>query len=305
MGISIEEKDHSMSDDNKVASLDEKRAEKERADFAKGVAENMGVTIDGLAEIAGDSVEGIQGALIEAMERQTMYRAHDERKKERERKLGMDPDTCCNAVCEFYVQHENAHTETADSELERIVFTGRENYCKNGSAQGCIFRLLEHPYSDPFVDIPSHNECIRVLQRIGYVRGGDFEAELGTNFMHRKNTRKLWHAYVLLLVETGRVKIPEDQWKDLREAHEDNLEHAKFCGGQDYAHEYFRNTELPDNIATIGELVAQRNALLEFIRGELDWPDGRCPCGEDVHWNGVAHTPNCRFNRTEEETDNA
>ena len=281
-----------MSDDNKVSSLDEKRAEKQRADFAETVADNLGVTTEGLAAMTGDSVEGIRGALLEAMERQTLYRAHEERGKERERKRGMDPDRCCNGPCEFYVQREHEHCDETSGE---ITSSGRRDFCKEGMAQGCIFRLLEHPYSDPFVDIPSHNECVRVLQRIGYVRG-DFEEEVGTNFMRHQATRKLWHAYVLLLVETGRVKIPEKEWKELSESHEDNLEHARFCGGTDLAHEYFRNTELPADVATIGELVAQRNALLEFIRGELDWPDGRCPCGEDVNWNGVAHTPKCRFN---------
>ena len=198
-------------------------------------------------------------------------------------------------MCESYVQHESKHEEVDEDDppgTAHIVFTGREDFCKEGTAQGCIFRLLEHPYSDPFVEIPSHNECVRILQRIGYIRGSSFEEELGTNFMQRNATRKLWHAYVLLLVETGRVKIPQEDWDNVKHHEKD---HAEFCGGQDLAHEYFRNTELPDNIATIGELVSQRNALLAFIRGELEWPDGRCPCGEDYNWDHVSHTENCRF----------
>ena len=281
-------------DVSSVVSLDKKRAEKQRAEFADAVAESLGVTTQGLAEMVDAPVDSIREGFIEAVERQSMYHAFDEKKKELERKQGLDPDTCYNGACDRYQQYEHSDTEvSADSpELEYYVFSGRKNFCKEGRAQSCIFRLLEYPYSDPFVDIPSHNECVRILQRIGYIRGGSFEEELGTNFMVRMNTRKLWEAYVLLLVETGRVVIPEEDWDNVKH-HEEK--HAKFVGGQELAHEYFRDRELPDNVATVAELVAQRNALLAFIRGELDWPDGRCPCGEDEHWNGVAHTEKCRL----------
>jgi len=277
-----------MSDD-KVVSLDERRAKKQQADFADAVAESLGVSTTGLADMVGTSVEDVQQGFLDAMERHSMYRAHDEALKERERQQGLDPDTCHNAVCDRCVQFEHTHTDPSTGE---VTFSGRKNFCKEGSAQGCIFRLLEHPYSDPFVDIPSHNECIRILQRIGYTRQGSFEEELGTNFMAYKNTRKLWEAYVLLLVETGRVTIPDEDWENVKH-HEE--QHAKFVGANELAHEYFKDRELPDNVATVAELVAQRNALLAFIRGEIDWPDGRCPCGEDYNWNHVAHTENCRF----------
>lgn len=276
--------------DEKIISLDERREQKERANFAEAVADDLGVTTEGLAELTGGSVEGIQDALLASVERQMVYHAYEERDKERERAKGLDPDTCCNMPCAECVQFEHEH---ANPDTGELTFSGREYFCKKGMAQGCIFRLLEHPYADPFVDIPSHNECVRILQRIGYVRGSSFEEELGTNFMLHKATSKLWKAYVRLLIETDRVTLPSDELKNMEHLEED---HAKFCLGQDDAHEYFRNTELPDTIATVGELVAQRNALLAFIRGEIDWPDGRCPCGEDVNWDGVAHTPDCRFN---------
>lgn len=278
-----------MSD---VVDLHERRVQKQRTEFADGVAKDLGVTVDGLAVLVEDTPDGVCEGLLDCVERNLMYRAADERDKERERQRGLDPDRCCNGPCKFYVQHEHEHRNEMTGE---ITFSGRNDFCKEGTAQGCIFRLLEHPYSNPFVDTPSHNECIRVLQRIGYVRGDDFEEELGTNFMFHKNTRKLWEAYVLLLVETGRVKILEEDWKELSESHVDNLDHARYCGGNKLAREYFRNRELPDTVATIGELVAQRNALLAFIRGELDWPDGRCPCGEDVNWDGIAHIDKCRL----------
>lgn len=287
-----------MSDD--VVSLDKRRAEKQQRALVDGVADDLGVDVEGLAEMVGDTPDGVREAFIDRLELSAMYQAHDEKRKEQEREQGRDPDECHNMVCEHYVQQESWREapDEDDPDLMQLVPAGRGNFCKHGEAVSCIFRLREHPYSDPFVDIPSHNECVRILQRIGYVRGDSFEKELGTNFMCHQNTRKLWQAYVLLLVETGRVKIPDEDLEQM-EGHEEK--HAKFCCGQEAAHEYFRDRELPDTVATVAELVAQRNALLEFIRGELDWPNGRCPCGEDFHWNGVAHTENCRFR--DKETD--
>jgi hypothetical protein len=287
-----------MSDD--VVSLDQKREEKQQREFVDGVADSLGVDVEGLAEMMGGAPDDARQAIVDRIELDMMYKAHDRRREEQERAQGRDPDECHNMVCEHYVQHERTReVPSADyPDLAEIVPEGRSNFCKQGGAVSCIFRLLEHPPSDPFVDIPSHHECLRILQRIGYVRGDSFENELGTNFMFSRNTKSLWMAYVLLLVETGRVKIPDEDLARM-EGHEEG--HAKFCCGQDDAHTYFRDRELPDTVATVGELVAQRNALLAFIRGELDWPDGRCPCGEDFHWNGVAHTENCRFR--DKETD--
>jgi hypothetical protein len=211
-----------MSD---VISIEEKIRKKQTAQFANAVADSLGVTPEGLAEMVDAPLDSIHEGLIEAFQRQSLYRAHNEAIKERERKKGMDPDTCFNGVCDRHVQHEHEHQ---NPETGRITFSGRSNFCKEGRAQGCIFRLLEHPYSDPFVDIPSHNECVRILQRIGYVRGGSFEEELGTNFMFSKNTSKLWQAYVILLVETGRLDVPKKELEEMLEHFSEDTAHAKY-----------------------------------------------------------------------------
>lgn len=278
-----------------VISLDKRRAVKARSDLADAVAEHLNVSVPELAEMVGDTADGVREALVECLERNLLYRAHDEKQKERERQLGRDPDTCHNYVCPEYVSHEGEELVPNENnpELSYVEFTGRKHFCREAAAQGCTHRMLEPPPSDPFVDVPSHNECVRILQRIGYVRNSSFEEELGTNFMFHKNTEKLWVAYVLLLVETGRITIPEEELASLMESLDEA--HAKYCGGNALARRYFHDRALPDDVATISELVAQRDALVAFIRGELEWPDGRCPCGGDVGWDGVAHTEHCRF----------
>lgn len=276
--------------------LSKLRQKNQQANIANAVADDLGVSLSGLASMVGATEEAVQKGLLDCLERNRIYKAAEERDKQLEREQGLDPDTCHNGVCPNCQQYEHEHT---DPNTGLITFSGRTNYCTEGSAQGCIFRLKEHPYSDPFVDIPSHNECVRILQRIGYIRNDDFGKALGTDFMSHQAISKLWSAYIQLLVETGRVTIPEDEWKELSEIFSHNLEHARHVGASELAKEYFADRALPDDCATIGELIAHRNALLSFIRGEIDWPHGRCPCGEDVNWNGIAHTPNCRFKEEE------
>lgn len=284
-----------MSEKDNVLDFSERYAENQRQAAVDGVAADLGVELDDLADMVGSSTDDMRDAFVDCIERNMMYRAVEERQKERERKQNRDPDECHNAVCSDYVSCEEMK-ETIDGHEPALVYyetTERKNFCKEGRAQNCIFRLLEQPSSDPFVEYPSYNECVRILQRIGYIRSGDFGEELGTNFMFHTNTGKLWVAYVLLLVETGRVELPEDEYAELKELHEEN--HAKYVCGIDLAKAYFRDRSLPDTVATVSELVAQRNALLQFIRGEINWPDGRCPCGSDYYWDGKAHSENCRL----------
>jgi hypothetical protein len=273
--------------DDKIISLTEKRAEKQRADFADSVAEELGVTTEGMAAMVGTTTDEVREGFLEALERQAMYRDIEERVAEREKSAGRDPDECNNAVCPHHVQHEHEHIAEEDG---LITYSGRSNYCDRtpGNPQGCRFRMKDPPLCDQFGTIPSHAECARVLQRIGYLREDEFGGEVGTDFMFHQNTKKLWIAFVKLLVETRRV-TPEKDIEDW------------FSASNEQAKAYYKEHYLPDTVGTVGELIAQRNALLAFIRGELDWPSGRCPCGEDVHWNGVAHTPNCRFKPTEED----
>ena len=84
---------------------------------------------------------------------------------------------------------------------------GERNYCSRGVdfAQGCCFRMTEDPPSDPFRRLPSHAEALRMLARAGLLKPDDFGRWNGTNFALRENTRKLWWAYVRMLVESGRI----------------------------------------------------------------------------------------------------
>ncbi|MGW8181614.1 MAG: hypothetical protein ACWGQW_23025, partial [bacterium] len=136
-----------MSDDSNVVDLNERIHQKQKAQFANSIADSLGVEIEELAAISGGSLDAIQDSLIDCFERQSMYNAYAEQQKEYERKRGMDPDTCFNAVCPEHVQHEHVHEEQDENDppgMGHLVPSGRENFCKEGQAQGCIFRLLEY-----------------------------------------------------------------------------------------------------------------------------------------------------------------
>jgi hypothetical protein len=274
---------------NNVISLEDRREKIRQDNLVHAVATNLGVSIEGLAEMLECDVDDVREGLVECLKRNLMWKHYYEKLKEREAAQDKDPNTCCNAVCLHYVQSEYEHI---DPETGELTFSGREDYCSEEGAQGCAFRLLEPPPADPLVAVPSYNECVRILQRIGYIRPDSFGAHRGTDFSINMSTQRLWIAYVKLLVETDRVQLISEEMEQLEHLSKDD---AVYCAASTDAKNYFHDAELPDNVVTIAELVAQRDALLQFIRGDLDWPDGRCPCGEDVHWDGVAHTPNCRM----------
>lgn len=82
-------------------------------------------------------------------------------------------------------------------------------------AQDCLFRMAEHPPSDPFSRIPSHREALSMLMRAGLMEPDEFGRYNGTDFAHHENTSKLWFAYLRGLVALGKIpsSVPEN-WAD-------------------------------------------------------------------------------------------
>lgn len=272
-----------------VLDFQKKQQERQQAELADQVAEELGVTAEGLANMIGEPADAVRAGLLEAVRRQALYRTIDERQAARERAQGRDPNECHNLMCPEQRQSEHEHTNPKTGE---VTYSGRSNYCHTEDAIGCIFRMTEQPPSDPFVSYPSYPECVRILQRIGYIRPDGFGFSSGTDFMLHQQTRRLWVAFVLLLTESGKVRLDPEELKKLEHLDRDD---AVFIANDDSADEHYREHLAGESTATVEELLAQRNALLLFIRGELDWPYGRCPCGGDVDRDGVSHTPNCRL----------
>jgi len=202
----------------------EKRRTKVRRDVADAVMEDMGVDAEWLAHIVGESApDDMRDAFAEALDRNAMYRAFDERRAKEQEAAGIPGDRCCNSVCE---QHQSVEreveipSETIEGCME-IRPEGKRDYCKRGAAssQGCLFQMLEHPpnsLSYPSCKIPSHAEAIRMLSQAGLFEADEYGNSDGTDFaFQQKAVRKLWWAYVHLLFESGKIphihpNCPED-----------------------------------------------------------------------------------------------
>ncbi len=143
---------------------------------------------DELGEIIGCSPTEIQVALMDAVERSRMYRAFDWREMKRQKVKGIQPGFCANLACD----------------------DNRGDGCDLGDVEAvsCLFRMLDSPPNrlSYDCDIPSHKEALNMLSRAGMLSPGHYGRYNGTDFAHRKSTRKLWWSFVDLMVETGRIQ---------------------------------------------------------------------------------------------------
>ena len=142
-----------------------------------------------LASVAEASDSEISTAMLEAMHRQEAYRQVNLKHAQEDELEGIPADLCCNQVCRDNVEKEG------------------KPFCGQGvlRAQDCMFRMSEPPPRDPFSRLPSHAEALRLLQREGLMKPDEFGHWNGTDFAFRKQSEKLWWAYVKLLVETGKI----------------------------------------------------------------------------------------------------
>jgi hypothetical protein len=191
-----------MTDD-----LDEPRRRRARHELADRLLEDFGGDAETLGAIVGTAPDQIREDIHEALERQVAYRAMRQRRAAMDESEGIPADRCCNMVCPEYKQSEGQREVDSGDGVAHIEDFGKRDYCTEGSdrAQGCIFRMAEHPPSDPWERYPSHAEAIRMLQRLGKVKPDDFGHWNGTAFAQQEATAKLWWAYLDMLVETGKI----------------------------------------------------------------------------------------------------
>lgn len=198
-----------MSDDLEIARL--KRGRRQLADAAM---KELGVDAERLAALTESAPEEIRDAILDGLERAGMYRTLALRQAAEDEAEGVPGERCCNAVCPEYRQSEGQEERPSDIPgAVEIVQTGRRDFCARGAAhaQGCVFHQRERPPSDPFRRLPSHAEALRMLMRAGLLEPDEFGKYDGTDFALRENTRRLWWAFIGLLVETGRIPGGDDR----------------------------------------------------------------------------------------------
>lgn len=197
--------------------LEAARTKRDRKLLANAVMEDLGVNAEGLAAIAETSPDSIREAILDGLERQQMYRNIGRQHAAQDEAQGIPGDRCCNLVCPEHQQAERTVLKDAGDGMQCYQQEGRRDYCKKGvdGAQGCMFRMAEHPPSDPFSRIPSHREAIRMLMRAGLMQPDEFGHFNGTDFAQHEATRKLWFAYLQALVDLGKIppSVPEN-WGD-------------------------------------------------------------------------------------------
>lgn len=193
-----------MSDD-----LQARRDKKARRDAGQAILASIGsdLTVEQVAELTETAPDAVGQALAEALERSKAYRQFDMMRAARlEERTGIKPDACWNAVCRDFVPIR--HVQHIDDRGMGYELADPSSYsrCSSGDkATGCVFRMLESPPSDPFTEIPSHAEAVRMLQRAGLLKPDEFGHWNGTDFAFRGAASKLWWAFVRLLVETGKI----------------------------------------------------------------------------------------------------
>lgn len=192
-----------MTDD-----LQPMRDKKARRDAGQAILTAIGsdLSVEQVAELTETAPDAVGQALAEAVERARAYREFDLIRAARlEERTGIKPDECWNAVCRDFVEIEHVRGRDKAGEFE-ISKPGSYPRCgKRDNAMGCIFRMQEQPPSDPFADIPSHAEAVRMLQRAGLLKPDEFGKWNGTDFAFRGAVSKLWWAFVRLLVDTGKI----------------------------------------------------------------------------------------------------
>lgn len=174
-----------MTDD-----LGKKRRQKAMNALADAALESVGWTVDELAAAVGEAPDAIQKGMLESLQRQKLYQEYDAACAAKDRAAGRDPQECHNVVCRHHAVEEYRCLQ--------------EHY-----AGGCTYNMRESPPNDldctGEVGYPSHAEAIRMLQRAGLLAPDEFGRWNGTDFALHKSTRRLWWAFVALLVETGRA----------------------------------------------------------------------------------------------------
>lgn len=172
-----------MSDPIDIAQA---RSDKERRQLADAILEQIGgPPAELLADVIGGAPEEIRDALLEAAERQGMYKALAQEHAAADEQHGIPADQCFNSPCSHW----------------------REGRCAQGveNAQTCLFRMVELPPGDPFRRLPSHAEALRMLMRAGLLEPDSFGHWNGTDFAFKLATRALWFAFIDLLIKTGKV----------------------------------------------------------------------------------------------------
>lgn len=172
-----------------IRNLDDARKERELKRLLDTIIDDLGVNEGRLSDMIGAAPENIRNAILDALENNKIYQELNKIKANEDELNGIDSDACHNMVCPKFIQ-----TET-------------KNYCKAGPicAQGCLFRMMEPPISDPWQRLPSHPEAIRMLQRAGQLKPDDFGEWNGTAFIFYNNVKALWTAYINLLIDTGKI----------------------------------------------------------------------------------------------------
>jgi len=168
-----------------VKNIEDARKEREMKKILDAIIDDLGVDAERLGIMIAAAPDDIREAVSEAMERYEIYNELKQIKAQEDEAEGIPADACYNGVCP---KHNQSH-------------------CDDGPmcAQGCIFRMVQTPPSDPFQKLPSHAEAIRMLQRLGELKPDDFGAWNGTDFIFHENVKDLWKAYIDLLVETGKI----------------------------------------------------------------------------------------------------
>lgn len=166
----------------------ERRRKKAMHKIGTAVADELGVTAEGLADIVGDACpDQVREALAEAFDRALILRQIHEHEAAKEE----EPGRCNNRVCQDW-----AHA-------------GSDGYCRIGAthAVGCLFRMREEPPNHlegvTCAAIPEWSEAINMLRQAGILEPDEWGRWNGTDFTHK--TERVWWAFVHLLVETGKI----------------------------------------------------------------------------------------------------
>lgn len=192
-----------MTDELKEART--KRANKQLADT---VLKDLGGSAEELAEMVDGAPDQIREAILDGLERAKVYEHFGQKKAALDEAEGIPGDQCCNMVCSDYQQAERT-TEKTENGSTFYMQEGKMNYCKRGvrGAQSCMFRMKEHPPSNPFERIPGHREAVHMLMRAGLLNPDEFGHFNGTAFAQYQNTNKLWFRYLQALKDLK--KLPE------------------------------------------------------------------------------------------------
>lgn len=203
---------------NLIDDITTKRQERARHELGDAILDDLGAPdADRLAQTVDSTPDMVREAMVEALERNRLWREHDRQRAACDEAEGLPGDRCCNMVCPEYRQNEGWEKQPDGSLLP---VNARKDFCQRGAvaAQGCMFRMREHPPSDPFIRLPSHAEAVHMLQRAGLLTPDDFGRYNGTDFAQRRETRRLWWAYVDALIACGRVDPALDRGNQGRAA---------------------------------------------------------------------------------------